>query len=457
MLLTLIKKEMLEHILSIRFYISLILAFIFLIPAVYILSTEYGELAREMNPYISKEFYTWGYSWYWLNRKIPVLKVLCSGLGDHLSLSCANNAYTGPIFTSTYFIQNPLRTLFFDLDFLFFINIVGSLLAFAFTYDAISGERESGTLRLIFVNSVSRPMFLLGKWISSLLSFVISCVPAFIGVAIVLLTHPDISLKTSDWASVLYLFLISLFYISAFITLSIFISACTKHPRTSLVILLIIWVILVLSIPNLSPWIALKLHPVRSVHEVEMSLANINDEVFQKYGKDIRNFMQSHDLNKKDSWSEADKQRWESIYAEYTHNVLKEREFRRGQIRQEFINEIQAQATVSRWFSMISPSSAFTSLASDLAHTGVESERDFRRACIRYRMNYTDYLVEEIKASGNLKKLSRIDEKDAPYFTYREIDVEYAIQAHLTNFIMLLFYTAFFFFAAQIILIRSEL
>jgi hypothetical protein len=72
-------------------------------------------------------------------------------------------------------------------------------------------------------------------------------------------------------------------------------------------------------------------------------------------------------------------------------------------------------------------------------------------------MNYTDYLVEEIKASGNLKKLSRIDEKDAPYFTYREIDVEYAIQAHLTNFIMLLFYTAFFFFAAQIILIRSEL
>ena len=40
MLLTLVRKEILSQILNIRFYVSFALAFLFLIPATYVLTTD---------------------------------------------------------------------------------------------------------------------------------------------------------------------------------------------------------------------------------------------------------------------------------------------------------------------------------------------------------------------------------------------------------------------------------
>ena len=57
MIWPLIRKEILDQILSIRFSISLILAFVCLIPGTYALATHYGWLHREMGPLINEGFY----------------------------------------------------------------------------------------------------------------------------------------------------------------------------------------------------------------------------------------------------------------------------------------------------------------------------------------------------------------------------------------------------------------
>ena len=75
--------------------------------------------------------------------------------------------------------QNDSLPNFTELDWAFIIGLVMSFMAILFTYDAISGERETGTLSLLMSNSVSRATVLLGKFIGAFLTILL---PLFIGI-----------------------------------------------------------------------------------------------------------------------------------------------------------------------------------------------------------------------------------------------------------------------------------
>ena len=59
---------------------------------------------------------------------------------------------------------------FLKIDWVLIISIVLSFLALVFTFDAISGEVERGTLRLTLSNAVARGTVLAGKFLSILVS-----------------------------------------------------------------------------------------------------------------------------------------------------------------------------------------------------------------------------------------------------------------------------------------------
>ena len=70
------------------------------------------------------------------------------------------------------------------VDWAFIIGYVLSLLALLFTFDAMSGERERGTLRLMLANSIPRHTVLIGKFLGALISL---CIPTVLGILINLL------------------------------------------------------------------------------------------------------------------------------------------------------------------------------------------------------------------------------------------------------------------------------
>ena len=128
MLLTLVRKEMLSQVLNVRFYVSFALAFLLLVPATYILATDYGLMQREYGPLIGKGFYTpGGWDRFWVCREIPRLRVLASGLDENLSLRSHNTVYEGAYFGESQFVHNFLSDILSHLDFVFFINIVMSV------------------------------------------------------------------------------------------------------------------------------------------------------------------------------------------------------------------------------------------------------------------------------------------------------------------------------------------
>ena len=65
--------------------------------------------------------------------------------------------------------DNPFLNRFFTFDFVSVLIIIISLMAFLFTHDICTGERESGTLKMMLSNPVSRATVLAGKMLGCIL------------------------------------------------------------------------------------------------------------------------------------------------------------------------------------------------------------------------------------------------------------------------------------------------
>jgi len=167
MLKTIITRELLNNILNLRFMIGLVLCIIVTFACIMILAHDYQkELADYNLRFNLQDEFLRNYAYRdGLFRLIPQQKPperfrpLIIGIsGDEIVES---------------FDDNPLPILFPPFDFLFIVTIIMSLLAILFSYDTISGERQSGTLRLVIANSISRTKILFGKFIGGAASLLI--------------------------------------------------------------------------------------------------------------------------------------------------------------------------------------------------------------------------------------------------------------------------------------------
>ena len=456
---TLIKKEIHDHILSARFAVSMILALIFLIGSTAMLAMDGTWAGRRLyTGYKLKDYlYTNKYSWYWMNRDLPALRVLATGLDEELSLNANSEAKMGPQFENNrQFVNNPNRYLFSQLDFVFFFNIVGSLLAFVFTYDTISGEYRRGTLRLVLVNSISRPLLLAVKFVGSYLSLIVSLLPALISVILLLYLLPNVHLRPSDWAATFFLFLLALLYLSVFCALGLFGSCLTRHPKTTLTVLMVLWVVIVLVIPNFSPFLAAYLRPIPTVYEVHENIRRLSGDIWQQSQAEIDKFIQEHGGDP-EALSDTEKRTIDEIRKKAEREQMNLSVGKAAEIRQNFINAVEVQADMNLSISLISPSAAFVYLATDIANTGILSEWDFRRAVIRYRHQYAEHVNSYIEETGDYEILQRILKADPPDFVPPKFFLSDVISTRSDLLIVLLFYSVVFFLAGQVVFIRVPL
>ena len=189
MLVTMIKKEIMHHVLSVRF-VALLLMCVLLIPLT--LSINYRKYSQNLVDYqesvkrtqaaarenppnaqdpnveVSKFF-----------LKPTPLSVFANGLEDALP-SYLGMTRNGVRKGSTGLGQASLSYALGNLDFLFIVGTVFSLLALLFTFDAVAGEREAGTLRINLSNSLPRDVFLWSKLIGGYVVFVIPFLVSFL-------------------------------------------------------------------------------------------------------------------------------------------------------------------------------------------------------------------------------------------------------------------------------------
>ena len=187
--------------------------------------------------------------------------------------------YNATIDTSNLQEKNKLFVLFSPPDFLFVVKLVLSLLTILFTFSAIAGEREQGTLQLMLSNSVSRGQVLLGKFLGGYLSIALPFSVAAL-IALLLLARASlIAFEGENWLRILLILITALGYIVLFFFIGLSISALTQRAATAALMSLAIWVILTLVVPNVGWLVAKQVVRVPSQQQIDTEKFKIAREI----------------------------------------------------------------------------------------------------------------------------------------------------------------------------------
>ncbi len=405
MLMTLIQKEIMHHVLSVRF-VALLLMCLLLVPLT--LSINYRRYSQNLVDYqesikrerteakenppnaadpnteVSKFF-----------LKPTPLSVFANGLEEALPTYLGmtrNGVRQGSAGVS----QASVAYVLGNLDFLFIVGTVFSLLALLFTFDAVAGEREAGTLRINLSNPLPRDVFLWSKLIGGYIVFVVPFLVSFL-LGLLLITWQGFPLGELKIAlPVLGLTLISLLYIAVFFTIGVVISTYLDNAKTALIVAFTFWVFAVLIAPRGAFVVAKLVSPTRTQQAVYMektalrnNLTKDRDEkIWKKMTETFAGSEGVHIDTGDERISKLKKPINEEFRLAFQNQVSKiDRDYQREKERQEHVGE-----TLSR----IAPISSLTYVAINLTQTGKLKRDGYFQTGERYYSQVDDSYFSEV-------------------------------------------------------------
>ncbi|MFC1495501.1 ABC transporter permease [Thermodesulfobacteriota bacterium] len=324
------------------------------------------------------------------------LAALVMGVSNDLGRTAYITGSSIPPLDDSIYSQQPVFAVFRFLDLEFVFQVILSLFAILFAFDAINGEKERGTLRLSFANSLPRASYILGKLTGSFLALALPLlIPILIGV--LLLPLSGVALSTEEWARLGLFILCGLLYLGVFLTLSVFISCLTQRSSSSFLFLLVIWVCSVLIIPRASVLIAGNMIDVPSMEEVSVQRLQLqrqnSREYIQKLNDLYRDFFQQMSQNRDNSREATDRgfkkisDTLDKIRAENDKSVKD----LTSRLNEERRNIQIKQEKLAFGISRISPTAVFTLAATTFSGTSLELREHFRERAAAYSDSFAEF------------------------------------------------------------------
>ena len=413
MLMTLIQKEIMHHILSVRF-VALLLMCLLLVPLT--LSINYRRYSQNLVDYqesvkreqteakenppnasdpnteVSKLF-----------LKPTPLSVFANGLEDALPTYLGmtrNGVRQGSAGVS----QASVAYVLGNLDFLFIVGTVFSLLALLFTFDAVAGEREAGTLRINLSNSLPRDVFLWSKLIGGYIVFVVPFLVSFL-LGLLLITWQGFPLGEFKIAlPVFCLTLISLLYIAVFFAIGVFISTYLDNAKTALIVAFTFWVFAVLIAPRGAFVVAKLVAPTRTEQAVYMEKTVLRNNLSKDKDEKIKEKMVEAFAGSEGSSGAIVIRSDDAAFQERMAKLKKpiEEEFRLAfqdqtdKIDRAYQREKEWQEQVGETLSRIAPTSSLSYIAINLTQTGKLKRDRYFQTGERYFSQLNDAYFNEI-------------------------------------------------------------
>ena len=260
------------------------------------------------------------------------------------------------------------------VDWGFIIGYALSLVALLFTFDAISGEREQGTLRLMLANSIPRHTVLTGKFLGALISV---SIPFGIGVLMNLLlisTSRTLHLGAEVWGRLGIICFIAILYTSLFLVLGLLVSARARQSAVSLVILLLTWVTFVVFMPSILASIASGFSTPMSSDELQVRRKQINNKLWEEYFH-------------KTGVSELQDMQVGSRF------VTKDKAAQEHLIEERLMQQVE-QVQRARAITRISPAAIVQQLLESFAGTGFERHLQFLENAQHYGRQYHVFIID---------------------------------------------------------------
>ena len=268
------------------------------------------------------------------------------------------------------------------VDWSFIIGYVLSLIALLFTFDSISYEREQGTLRLMFANSIPRHTVLIGKFLGAFISINIPFTLAVLVNLLIISTSSDVHLGAEAWERLGFIFFITLLYVSLFLALGLLVSARVQRSAMSLVILLLVWVTFVIFMPSTLVSIAGRFAPPTST----LGFYERSDQLEEELEREYYTFV----------LSSSNKTLTEvlPVAGEY---VIKDAAAQE-RLHEERLKQRISQVHRARAITQISPITIFQHLLEAFAGTGFERHLQFLENVKSYARQYRVFIADTDQA-----------------------------------------------------------
>ena len=403
MLLTLIQKEMMHHILSVRFVALLVMCLLLVPLTLHINYRNYlqnqvnyqasielsvAEIDDALDPLREPPAPDTEFSKLFLEP--TPLSVFAKGLTESLP-SYLGMTRNGVKQGSTSLGDASLSSALGNLDFLFVVSTVFSLLALLFTFDAVAGEREAGTLRVTLANALPRDLFLWSKLIGGYIVFVVPFLVSFL-LGLLVLVSQGFPLGESDISvRVLSLTLVSLLYIGVFFAIGTLISTYLDNSKTALIVAFTVWVLAVLIAPRVGFLTAKLIAPTRAIQSVYMEKTAVhNNLTLEKDQMVIRKMgtLEGLNLNRDYEKIKALREPIDAKYRQKFHEQV-------GEIERAYQREKKRQESAGETLSRITPTASLIYVAMNLTETGkIKRDTYFETGTRYYNRLEAEYFNE---------------------------------------------------------------
>ena len=457
MLWTIIRKEIVSHILSLRFGVTFILFILLIFASIYVTANKYEgdkaqyaayqRLAQNHLDEILKEKEGWRRMdrlFEWQGRldavEVSELSSIAQGLTPFKPVAINTTADSSQSIGQAW-EKNPLAGLLRVPDIVYVVSVVLSLLAILFAFDSICGEKESGTLRLILSNAVPRDLILFGKWIGGYVVLVVPFLIAAVGGFGYAWWRGVLELNGENLHRLGVLFMVGCLYISVFFTLSIFVSSTTHRAATSLLICLLIWTIWILIIPNLAPVIAKIILPTPSIEKINAEKRAVDKEIQLRierltltsgelsYGKKIL-----HEREKLLQEAKHRKRQWDRFLAGAT----------------------ERQRDLSLTLGRLSPSVCWTYSALALTDTGTDAYKRFEEAQRRLLKDMGEFKTNLRKRRDNTGNWPEIVAEGVPRLQVVRAHTGSVTRNALADILIMAILNVVFFMVAFVLFLRYD-
>ena len=421
MLIGLIQKEMTETVLDLRFAMTTLLFMVFIPLGMYVNCKDFtrrlegyqrqyqayrDEYAREVDRSTDPQGF----------RPPSALSILANGLDPFMSDRVITSSSGRFTLQGSALASHPLSLLLGKADFLFNMTFVVSLAALVFSFSAVSGERETGTLRLLIASSVPRGQILVAKVLGRIITLVIPWLLSILLALLLLAASPVVSLSSSEvWPALLAVLGVSLLFMLGMVCLGVCISALARHNMVSMVLVFFVWMLFAVVIPRVSPLVAGILYPVETRAVVDLTLRIAEDDIEQE--RHSERYKMSDRYNAEfglpaDPGPDPNIQEYNRIVKRVNAKLAQEfplidEKYRLQKaetihrIEENYRNRQNAQFFMATTLSRISPVSCYTYVISSIAGTGLTEPDNL----LRHAQRYQDQMNEAVHNSAVLPNM----------------------------------------------------
>jgi ABC-type transport system involved in multi-copper enzyme maturation permease subunit len=496
MLLTLIRKEIVETMLDLRFLVASLLCVVLIPLGMYVSQEDYHQrlAAYEKTHDVYRQRHgtpkppVTGKEEAQGLRPPTALSIFASGiepfLPDNVITSCDGLYRT----TKEARACNPQSLLFGKADLLFNVTFIVSLMALIFTFNAVSGERERGTLRLMIAHSVSRSRILLSKVLGRYVALLTPFLLAILISLFVLDLSPDVSIVSSQvWPAFLLILLATLLFLLGMVCLGVCVSTFTRSSKGSIVLLFFVWVVFLFAVPRISPILAEMLCPVESASVVDFTKRMIHDNIERELQQREKETIDSKlDAELDLVWQQAQKMEQEMVarvrssgrepvrddykeinkfinerdrklkgrYAPDRERLVKEsqiciaKELRK--IEEGYRNKKTAQFSLAMDFARLSPISCYSYFVSGLCGTGVEEPDNFVRNAQKFQEQVEQIFYQRVpwalgRQLGYMNGFDPFKPPTFPDLAYHYPSPQEGMRSHWPDLVLLVLYDLLFF------------